>query len=134
MCMHLPDNELIITFIRSSGKGGQHVNKVATKAVVRWNILRSRVFSGEQKAWLSHRLKNKVTSSGDIIVTADAQRSQEQNKTQALLKLDHLVTAALRKPKPRTQTKPTRASRERRLASKQKHGNKKALRRIINEA
>ena len=129
--MHIPQDELVITFVRSSGKGGQNVNKLATKAVVRWNVYASRVLTPEQKQRLAHRLQNKITSGGDIVITAESERSQDQNRAQAIHKLQELIKRSLHVPKARKKTKPTKASRERRLKSKQKLSQKKAVRRGI---
>ena len=131
--VHIPAHELDITFVRSGGKGGQNVNKLATKAVVRFNIFKSKIFSNEEKERLARKLSTQLNYAGDIIVVSERERNQLANKIDAIKKLEQLVTRALRVPKARRATKPTRNSKLRRLETKQKHSHKKRNRKSTFE-
>ena len=124
----VPESELQIDFSHSSGPGGQNVNKTATKATARWRVGDSAAFTTEQKERIRQALGNRLTKNDEIVVSAEAECSQWQNKTQALERLQNLVSRALARKKPRRPTKPTRSSRERRLVSKEKHSRLKTER------
>ena len=129
----IPDSELHFTFARSSGAGGQNVNKTSTKVILRWSIGRSRVFSWEEKERLRSKLATRLTNHDELIVAAEAERSQLQNREQAVARLQALVTAALRVPKKRRPTRPTRASKLRKVVSKKHRSLIKVARRIIGD-
>jgi len=114
---------------RSSGAGGQHVNKTSSRVEIVWNVLGSRALSEEQRARLSDRLSSRISSEGEVRVVASDTRSQTQNRELAEERLIELVRRALIVPKKRRATKPTRASKEARLESKKRHSSKKAQRR-----
>src|SRR5512135_1852674 len=76
----VPDNELDISFVRSSGPGGQNVNKTSTKAQLRWNVGRSGAFTDEQKAAIREAAGNRLTADDEILISAEAERSQPQNR------------------------------------------------------
>src|SRR5512138_3699527 len=105
----LDENELQFTFIRSSGPGGQNVNKVATAAQLRFDLDRS-TLPPEAKERLRHIATNKITTEGELILEAKRFRTQEQNREDALNRLVELLRRAFEKPKPRRKTKPTAAS------------------------
>lgn len=125
----IPLHELSITFARSSGPGGQNVNKTSTKATIHWSIARSRAFSDLEKSRLRLKLANRLTGRDELVVSSDNERSQPQNRAVAIRRLQMLVTAALRVPKKRTATKPTYSSKLRRLDSKTRHSKTKQARR-----
>ncbi|MBI2444200.1 MAG: aminoacyl-tRNA hydrolase [Candidatus Magasanikbacteria bacterium] len=125
----IPARELSISFSRSSGAGGQNVNKVATKATVRWYLGGSAVFSEEVKQRLRQKLAGRLTQNDELVISSQNERSQAQNRAQAIRRLNDLVRRALFVPKTRRPTRPTRASQERRLAAKKRRSLLKQRRR-----
>ena len=117
----IPGDELAIAFARSGGPGGQNVNKVASKVELRWNPTTSAALGDDDRAWLIHRLRSRLTSDGTLIVTSTATRDQLKNRDDATSKLALIVRAALDRPKPRKATKPSRSAKRRRLADKRHH-------------
>jgi ribosome-associated protein len=130
--LRIPLDELTFTFARSSGPGGQNVNKVSSKAVLRWSLRHSAALSEEQRTRLSMKLASQLTTRGDLVIASERYRDQPRNREDCLQKLSSLLTAALRVPKPRRPTKPTRAAKKRRLASKQQQAAKKQGRRRVS--
>ncbi len=124
----IPEKEISESFSRSSGKGGQNVNKVSTKVELRWNVDASSAFSEEDKEKIKQALGNRMSKNGDLIITAEEERSQLQNRQRAMEKLNKLVEEALKTEKERVPTKPTRSSKERRLEEKRRRGETKRFR------
>lgn len=114
--------------VRSSGPGGQHVNKTSTKVMLHWSLKDSNVFSEEEKERLFKRLKSKLTSDDQLVLSYDQSRSQHKNKDEVFKNLVRLLENGLLKPKRRKRTKPTLASKKRRLDSKKRNAEKKANR------
>lgn len=114
---------------RSGGKGGQHVNKAATKVELRFDLWRSTVFSEDEKQRIANRLTTRFQSDGLIQVISQGSRLQLQNKEQAVEQLMQLLTRAVAVQKVRRKTKPTRKSKEARLEEKRKQALKKINRR-----
>ena len=114
----IPDEELEWKFIRSSGPGGQNVNKVASAVQLRFLLPRNASLSAAVQSRLRRLAGQRLIDDGSILLTARAERSQEQNRRAALERLADLVRAALIEPKVRKKTRPTRASKERRIDSK----------------
>ena len=125
----IPAGELAIAFARSGGPGGQNVNKVASKVELRWNPTTSAALTDDDRSWLVHRLKSRLTVDGTLIVTSTATRDQLKNRDDAAKKLALIVRTALERPKPRKATKPSRAAKRRRIADKRHHAKIKRARR-----
>lgn len=132
MSNHIPTSELRVTFSRSSGAGGQNVNKTSTKATVHWPVGRSRVLSAEEKARVRAKLNSRLTLNDEIVVVSEEERSQPQNRALAIARLEALITRALHVPKKRRPTRPTKASKIRRLESKIRRSRVKAARRMVD--
>ena len=127
--LSIPRTELDVRVSRSSGAGGQHVNKTSSRVEIFWNVPGSRALTDEQRARLLEKLASRLTTEGSIRVVASDMRSQSRNRELAEERLAELVRRALVIPRKRRATKPTRASKEARLDSKKKHSSKKRDRR-----
>jgi ribosome-associated protein len=126
--LEIPDSELSLSFVRSSGPGGQNVNKVATAAQLRFDLAGSSVLSDAVKARLSALSGRRLTAAGTILIIARNHRTQEHNRREAEARLADLIRRALSPPRPRKATRPTRAARERRLEHKTRQQRTKRLR------
>lgn len=124
-------NELIFSASRSSGPGGQNVNKVNTKITLKWDVAQSQSINPEQKELLLKKLFTRLTTEGVLILTAQDNRSQLQNKEAAILKLDQLLEQAFKQKKIRKPSKPSKAAKRKRIDNKKKHGQKKEWRRRV---
>lgn len=124
-------SELIFSASRSSGPGGQNVNKVSTKITVQWDIMNSKSISEEQKELLLRKLRTRLTNDGVLQLAAQEFRSQLQNKEEALHKLDQVLEQAFKQKKIRKPSKPSKASQRKRVDNKKKHAEKKSLRRRV---
>jgi ribosome-associated protein len=123
----LEEGELSFSFIRASGPGGQNVNKVATAVQMRFDVRGSSSFSDAVRQRLEKLAGSRLTLQGEIVITANRFRTQERNKADAIERLIGLIAKAAEPPPPiRRPTRPTRASKERRLTAKSKRGNIKA--------
>ena len=114
----IPDTELVERFVRSAGPGGQNVNKVATAVELRFDIANSPSLPDDLRARLLARRDRRVTQDGVLVISAQRFRTQERNREDARERLRAFVDAGLHVPKKRVATKPTRASKERRLDAK----------------
>ncbi len=126
--LSIPRNELDVRVSRSSGAGGQHVNKTSSRVEIFWNILGSRSLTEEQRTRLREKLASRLTGEGSIRVVASDMRSQSRNRDLAEERLAEIVRRALVVPRKRKLTKPTRAAKEARLESKKRQSHKKRSR------
>lgn len=126
--LEIPDADLEVAFIRSAGPGGQNVNKVASAVQLRFALDRNTTLRDDVKARLRVLAGQRVTDAGEILIQARESRSQEQNRREAEGRLLDLIRRALIAPKKRHATKPTRASKERRLDAKSHSQKNKRLR------
>jgi ribosome-associated protein len=131
--LRIPDEEFSWSFVRSSGPGGQNVNKVASKAVLRWNIVASPSLPDDIKARLQQQQRHRITNDGDLLLSSQRYRDQERNRLDCLEKLAEMLRAAEVVPKKRRTTKPSRGAHERRLAAKKRRSSLKSSRRIQEE-
>jgi ribosome-associated protein len=121
----IPDEEFEWKFIRSSGPGGQNVNKVASAVQLRFLLPLNTSLPVAARNRLRRMAGQKLIDDGSILISARSERSQEQNRRDALERLAELIRAALIEPKIRKKTRPTRASKERRIDSKKRSGTTK---------
>ena len=124
----LDESELEFAFVRSSGPGGQNVNKVATAVQLRFDVARSPSLPFDVRARLMARAGSKVTKDGVLVLSAQRFRTQERNRADAVERLVEMIRAAAVPPKRRRKTKPTRASKRQRVEEKRKRSSTKRLR------
>jgi ribosome-associated protein len=120
--------ELLFKTSRSSGSGGQNVNKVSTKVELRFDLYNSSLLSDNEKERVKIKLKNRISSEGILVMSSDSERTQLRNKKNVIELFFELLEKALHKPKKRVKTKPTRSSKEKRLKEKKMKSDKKRLR------
>src|SRR5690606_20514749 len=114
----IPEQELVERFVRAGGPGGQNVNKVSTAVELRFDVAGSPSLPPAVRERLPARRDRRLTAAGVLVISAQRFRTQERNREAARARLAALLEAATKAPKPRVATKPTRASKERRLGSK----------------
>ncbi|HUT33981.1 MAG TPA: alternative ribosome rescue aminoacyl-tRNA hydrolase ArfB [Planctomycetota bacterium] len=131
--VEIPLGELRFRFTRSSGPGGQHVNKAATQVELTFDVAGSPSLSAGQKQRMVSRLGAYVSREGVLRLACQSSRSQKQNRAEAVERFAALVRGALHEPKPRRRTRPTRGSAERRLAAKRRRSELKRGRRRAAE-
>ena len=129
--LFIPLSEFSFSFARSSGPGGQNVNKVSSKAVLKWEIARSKKVPEDVKARFIMLNENKINKEGFLVITSDRFRDQGRNVIDCLDKLTGLLRGALYKKKERKATKPTKSAQKKRVDTKRKHSEKKANRHRI---
>ena len=121
--------ELQFKAVRSSGAGGQHVNKVSSKVELLFDLQNSTEFTEEEKELLLQKLKSKLTKENVLLLSCDESRSQHKNKELVIKRFLALIISSLKVPKKRKATKPSKSSVQKRLDKKKKHAYKKAFRR-----
>ena len=124
----LHENELEFSFVRSSGPGGQNVNKVATAVQLRFDVARSPSLPDDVRARLIARAGSKLTRDGVLMITARRFRTQERNRADAIDRLVEMIRSAATPPRRRRKTKPTRASKQVRVEEKRRRSATKRLR------
>ncbi|HSH30879.1 MAG TPA: alternative ribosome rescue aminoacyl-tRNA hydrolase ArfB [Thiohalobacter sp.] len=129
--LRLPEEEYEISAVRAQGAGGQNVNKLATAIHLRFDIPASSLPATCKQRLLARR-DRRITRDGVLVIKAQAARTQERNRAQALERLRELIRSVLTPPKRRIPTKPSRSARQRRLEAKKRRGQDKALRRKLD--
>ena len=124
----IDENEIVESFVRSSGPGGQNVNKLSTAVQLRFDVRRSPSLAGEVRTRLEGLAGSRLTRDGVLVITAQRHRTQGRNRQDALDRLIDLIRQAAVRPIRRRATKPTKASRERRIEGKKRRGGIKRLR------
>lgn len=124
--------ELTFSTSRSSGPGGQNVNKVNSKVTLKWDIPQSPALTDEIKSHLLKKLASRITTEGVLMIVAQDNRSQIQNKEEVVVKLEKLLIKAFEEKKPRKSTKPSKSSVQNRIEKKKKNSEKKQWRQKID--
>ena len=129
--IQIEENEIHFDFVRSSGPGGQHVNKVATAVQMRWDARRLRAISVAIYTRLKKMAGKRLSPDGVLVIQASRFRSQERNRQDAMDRFIKLIRKAVEKPRPRRKTRPTKASKERVLAKKKHRSRIKKMRQRV---
>ena len=130
----VPRDEFQWSFARSSGPGGQNVNKVSSKAVLRWPVAASAALPAEVRQRFMARYRRRITREGELVLSSQRYRDQGRNIDDCLEKLTTMLVEVATVPRARRATRPTRGSTERRLKRKQELSSKKQLRRTVPES
>jgi ribosome-associated protein len=125
----LDESEITFEYLKASGPGGQNINKVSSAVRLRFNIHKTSTLNPEEKLRLSRLAGNRLTTDGLLIIEARRFRSQDQNRLDAIQRLVHLINSAIKSPKMRIRTRPSRTARASRTLEKKKRGDLKKTRR-----
>lgn len=128
--IEIPRSELRFSFVRSSGPGGQNVNKVASKAVLRWAVVRSGAIPSDVRERFLNRFPRRINDRGELIIASQRYRDQSRNVEDCVTKLREMVQAVISVPKPRKKSKVPKAVREARLQQKRITAAKKQRRKL----
>ena len=124
----IPESELSFRASRSGGPGGQHVNTSSTRIELLWDVANSASLTEAQRTRIQRKLANRINAEGVLLLADSGSRSQHQNRRTVVQRFAELLTEALHRPKPRKKTRPTKASRERRLRAKKRRSELKRSR------
>jgi ribosome-associated protein len=124
----IPGEELEIEVMRAGGPGGQHVNTASTAVRLRFDLAGTRALHPAVKARIAAAVPSQITEAGELLITASRHRSQRQNLDEARARLAALIATHLRPPRPRVETKPSKAARARRVSAKKQRGAVKRMR------
>ena len=128
--MKIPANELRFEFLRSSGPGGQNVNKVSTAVRLRFDVRASASLPPDVAERLIKLAGRRITAAGEIVILGQRHRTQEGNRADVIARLESLVEKAMEAPRARRATRPSKGSKERRLEAKKRRGEAKKGRRV----
>jgi ribosome-associated protein len=128
--VRIPAWEIRLSYAASGGPGGQNVNKVASKAVLHWSPSASSALSPAEKAYAIPRLRSRLSTEGELVLSADRNRDQPRNVEDVLARLVEVLREALHRDPPRRKSRPTKGSKERRLTAKRHAGAIKRNRRV----
>jgi ribosome-associated protein len=131
--IRIPFDEFEWSFARSGGPGGQNVNKVSSKAILRWNLAGSPSLPDEVKARFRERFPSRITTEGEMVMSSELTRDQGRNREDCLQKLAAMLRSAAARPKVRRPTKPSKSSRRRRVEAKRHESARKASRRVSGD-
>ncbi len=126
---HVASREIVFRFVRSSGPGGQNVNRVKSKAVMRWNVRASPSIAGDVRARFVARFASRITAEGDLLLACDRHRERERNREDCLERLSRMLASVAAPPPPRRKTRTPRSVEERRLHDKRMRAETKRRRR-----
>ncbi|MGZ3772263.1 MAG: alternative ribosome rescue aminoacyl-tRNA hydrolase ArfB [Pseudobdellovibrionaceae bacterium] len=132
--IQIPFSEIEFTYVRSRGPGGQNVNRTNSAAILRWNLWNSQAFTEDVKQKIAHKLSEKMTEDGDLIIRSDVHRDQDQNRSECIRRLQELLKKSLFVPKKRVATKPTKSSQRKRVETKKRLGEIKVLRKKVTSS
>ena len=129
--VRIPSSEVELSYARSGGPGGQHVNKTSSKVILRWSVRESQALSDEDRARLEEKLAPRLTESGDLLLASNTHREQSRNVDEVVARFGAIVREALKREKKRRKTRPSKRARQRRLDEKKRQSQQKQERRTL---
>jgi ribosome-associated protein len=130
--VRVPLREILFRFVRSSGPGGQNVNRVASKAMMRWNVRTSPSIAEDVRARFVARFASRITARGDLLLACDRHRERERNREDCLERLSRMLASVAAPHRPRRKTRTPRSAAERRLHDKRMRAETKRHRRAVD--